>query len=61
MPPDPGDEVNLEHCSVEQKKIVEDLMKDYDAAFAKHRFDMGSFTGFVASIDFDPEASHIEK
>ena len=36
-------------------------MENYDAAFAKHRYDTGSFTGFVASIDVNPEATHIEK
>ena len=61
LPPDRGDEVNLEHGSAEQKRIVEDLMENYDAAFAKHRYDTGSFTGFVASIDVNPEATHIEK
>ena len=35
LPPDPGNEVNLEHCSAEQKRIVEDLMENYDAAFAQ--------------------------
>ena len=60
-PPDPGDSVDTTHCSVNQKKIVEQLLGDYADAFAKHRYDVGSFTGFVASIEVQPGSSHIEK
>ena len=60
-PPDPGEVVDTKHCSEEQKKIVDQLLTDYDEAFAKHRFDVGSFTGFVASIEVQPGSTHIEK
>ena len=60
-PPDPGEKVDMGHCSVEQRKIIEDLMTEYEAAFAKSRYDVGSYTGFVASIDVTPHTSHIEK
>ena len=60
-PPDPGEKVNMDHCSVEQRKIIEDLMVAYEDSFAKSRYDVGSYTGFVASIDVTPDSSHIEK
>ena len=60
-PPDPGDTVDTNHCSVQQKKIVDQLLTDYADAFASHRYDVGSFTGFVASIEVQPGSTHIEK
>ena len=60
-PPEPGEEVDLSHCTGEQKVIVQELMMTYETAFARHRYDVGAFTGFVASIEVDPHASHIEK
>ena len=36
-------------------------MQEYEGAFAQHRYDIGSFTGFTASIEVDPHASHMEK
>ena len=60
-PPDPGDTVDTNHCSVQQKRIVNQLLTDYADAFASHRFDVGSFTGFVASIEVQPGSTHIEK
>ena len=53
--------VDLSHCTGEQKVIIQELMMTYENAFARHRYDVGSFTGFVASIEVDPHASHIEK
>ena len=36
-------------------------MVEYENAFARHRYDVGSFTGFTASIEVDPHATHMEK
>ena len=54
-PPDPGEKVDMDHCSVEQKKIIEELMVAYEDSFASSRYDVGSYTGFVASIDVTPD------
>ena len=51
----------MSHCTDEQKDLVQQLMQDYKTAFAEHRFDIGCFTGFTASIDVNPNSSHIEK
>ena len=60
-PPDPGEEVEMSHCSDKQKDLLQQLMQDYKGAFAQHRYDIGCFTGFTASIDVDPNGSHMEK
>merc|ERR1711872_63003 len=60
-PPDPGERVNMDHCTAEQRELVQRLMQDYKNAFAEHRFDIGNFNGFIASIDVEPNSSHIEK
>ena len=60
-PPDPGETVEMGHCSNEQKVLLQQLMQEYEGAFAQHRYDIGSFTGFTASIEVDENASHMEK
>ena len=60
-PPDPGEAVEMGHCSNEQKVLLQRLMQEYEGAFAQHRYDIGSFTGFTASIEVDPNATHMEK
>ena len=60
-PPDPGERVDMDHCTTEQKEGVQKLMKNYKSAFAEHQFDIGNFQGFVATIDVEPGSSHIEK
>ena len=60
-PPDPGQNVDLSHCTSEMKNIIGDLMKKYENSFSRHKYDTGTFRGFMAKLDVDPEASHIEK
>ena len=33
-PPDPGETVEMGHCSNEQKVLIQKLMKEYESAFA---------------------------
>ena len=37
------------------------MMQEYKTAFAEHRYDIGNFSGFTASIDVEPNSTHIEK
>ena len=60
-PPEPGQTVNLSHVSDDIKCRTEKLLNSYDASFASHRYDTGTFSGFTANIEVEPGSTVIEK
>ena len=48
-PPEPGQTVDLSHVSEDVRRQTEKLMESYDAAFASHQYDTGTFSGFTAN------------
>ena len=61
VPPEPGQIIDMAHISQDVRTQTEELFKIYDSAFASHKYDTGSFTGFSATIEIEPGASIIEK
>ena len=45
IPPEPGTDVNLDHCSPEIRTSLLGLIKTYDKAFAASKYDCGYFRG----------------
>ena len=61
VPPEPGTNVHLDHCSPDIRTSLLNLIKTYDKAFAASKYDCGYFRGFLATLETIPGSSVIEK